>query len=130
MNCLTIIASYQRIPSALKDCVWIPTLDESKEVAEILKAQNEGDHDFGYECGMPATVVIDGLLIDDSHLTNPELVYYLLPDYDAEFAPDKPYPYGTPQQVIVKGIRSLAGHKILPFRKPEQYPALSGLTVG
>ena len=113
----------------LKDCVWIPTLDESRVGAEILRAQNEGDHDFGYECGMPATIVIDGLLIDDSHLTNPNLVYYLFPDYDAEFAPDKPYPYGTPKQVIAGGIRSRAGREIRPFRKPEQYPDLAGLTL-
>ena len=113
----------------LKDCVWIPTIGETQRAAEIIKAKNEGDHDFGYECGMPALIEIDGLVIDDAHLPNPELVYHLLPDYDADFAVGKPYPYGTPKQVAAKGIRSCAGREILPFCKAEQYPDLAGLTL-
>ncbi len=69
------------------------------------------------------------IVIEDAHLPNPELLYRLFPDYDADFAVGKPYPYGTPKQVTAKGIRSRAGREILPFRRSEQYPSLAGLTL-
>ncbi|MBO7176528.1 MAG: hypothetical protein J6W14_04080, partial [Clostridia bacterium] len=102
---------------------------EGKKTAEILHARNEGDHDFGYECGMPKAIVIDGLVIDDRHLPHDDLTYSLFPNYDKEFSPNKPYPYGTPKQVIAKGIRTLSGREIRAFVNPLQYPALSEFTL-
>ena len=113
----------------MKNCIWVPTVGEGKKTAEILHARNEGDHDFGYECGMPRTMVIDGLVIDDRHLTHDGLIYSLFPNYDKDFSPNKPYPYGTPKHVIAKGIRALSGREIHAFVNPLQYPALSEFTL-
>ena len=113
----------------LRNCTWIPTVGEGKKSAEILHAGNEGDHDFGYECGMPRTIVIDGLVIDDRHLPHEALTYFLFPNYDKDFSENKPYPYGTPTNVIARNIRSLAGREICTFAVPAQYPALSELAL-
>ena len=109
----------------MRNCTWVPTVAEGKRTADILQARNEGDHDFGYECGMPDNIVIDGLVIDDCHLSHETLTYFLMPNYDKEFSADKPYPYGTPTNVIARNICSLAGREIRMFAVAAQYPALA-----
>lgn len=113
----------------LRDCTWIPTHLSSRRPAEILVARNEGDHDFGYACGMPAEIVIDGLLIDDTALEDPALTYTLFPNYDADFCEGKPYPYGTPKTVRTKDIRSASGREIIACADAKQYPHLTDLTI-
>ena len=114
----------------MKDCTWIPTDRNGKASAEIIKAQNEGDHDFGYECAMPYEIVIDGLTIDDRDVVSDGLVYYVLPDYDPKFSKEKPYPYVTPTSVCLNRIVSVSGREIRALRRPEQYPGLENVRIG
>ena len=110
----------------IRNCVWYP-LPSDKRLRTIFIASNSGDHDFGYECGMPKTIVIDNLTVDDSELPE-ETAVAVFPDYDPDFAPGKPYPYGTPTDVTAR-ITSHSGRVIRLCEKPEQYPALKGLEI-
>ncbi len=114
----------------MKDCTWIPTGRNGKAYAEIINGKNEGDHDFGYECAMPYEIVIDGLTIDDRDVVSENLVYYVLPNYDADFSTDKPYPYITPKSLRLRGITSFSGRTIKIMENPEQYPGLEDTVIG
>ena len=113
----------------MKDCTWIPTGKNGKSHAEIINAKNEGDHDFGYECSMPYEIVMDGITIDDRDVVSDELVYYVFPNYDRNFSPDKPYPYITPKSVSLSRISSVTGRKIRVLQRPEQYPGLENVKI-
>lgn len=106
----------------LRRCTW-HLIRNGKGVQYVFHAKNAGDHDFGYVCGMPGTITLDGLTIDDEHAAEDVLSYAILPDYDPSFAPGRPYPYGTPSHVTAHVV-SLAGKEIRLCEKPEQYPDL------
>ena len=109
----------------LRNCTWIPTQLSKRRPAEVIGARNEGDHDFGYVCAMPQQIVIENLLIDDTHIDDPTLSYAVFPDYDAEFREGKPYPYGTPRAVMLKNIRAKSGRTVTLCRNIQEYPHLS-----
>lgn len=113
----------------LRNCVWMPK-DNVRDGVAILHANNTGDHDFGYDCGMPETIEIDGLLVEDSHLP-PEITHYaVFGNYDSTFAEGKPYPYGTPKNVRLSGITSASGREIMVCKNAAAYPHLTGLVIG
>lgn len=112
----------------MKNCTWIPTRFGTRRPLEIISARNEGDHDFGYLCAMPERIAIENLTIDDTHIDDPGLTYAVFPDYDSEYNDNKPYPYGTPRNVVLSGIRSRSGREIVLCRRAEEYPHLEGMS--
>lgn len=48
----------------IRNCKWLPNAGDPIEPV-LLKATNDGQHDFGYPCFMPREILIDGLTIDD-----------------------------------------------------------------
>jgi len=111
----------------IKNCKWTPLNIGSRKKLEIIYARNEGDHDFGYDCSMPHEIIIDGFVIDDEHIDADGIFYCLLPDYGSQKDEDCPYPYGTPEKISLKGLRSKAGRDIIPFENPKQYRDIKGL---
>lgn len=112
----------------LRNCIWTPTYT-GEQTLYVFRAKNTGDHDFGYDCGLPEAIVIDGLTVRDEELKADHLSYVVFFDYDQNFAPGKPYPYGTPKQVTVS-IASNAGRPIALCEKPEEYPGLNETVIG
>jgi len=102
----------------IKDCTWIPRVAHA---TTFIKAQNTGDHDFGYLCTMPRTITIDGLYIDDSAIKTECESYHVFSSYDADFKEGKPYAYVTSRLVKAKGLRSASGKPIVLTDTPEQY---------
>ena len=47
-----------------RNCTLKPVKDTKK--LQIIHATNNGDHDFGYPCGLPSRITIENLTIDDS----------------------------------------------------------------
>ena len=94
----------------LRRCTLVPTGKLSSPVP-IFRAKNTGDHDFGYPCGMPETIVVDGLTIKDRDVPG-DHSYVLFSSYDPHVDEDKPYPYETPKHltasVTVESGRSIA----------------------
>ena len=105
----------------IRSCTWKPASD-NRAVYNLFQAVNEGDHDFGYYCTMPQTIVIDNMMIDDSHIKD-NCRFVILGNYDSNFADNKPYPYGIPENVTVN-ITSASGRDIEPFADPLLYKGL------
>ncbi len=103
-----------------KNCVWQPN-DLSRK--NIVNAVNNGDHDFGYTACMPESIVIDGLRVEDSGFDK-ETPLYILPDYDPDFAPGKPFPYVPTRKLSVKGVCSDAGRRIYVFAREDEYEGI------
>ncbi len=85
----------------IKNCTWKPLSDERN----IIGAENDGTHDFGYECYITRNVVIDGLkIIEEEADDKPVFVFkdYLgKEDISAEERKYIPIP---PESVKVKNI--------------------------
>ena len=110
----------------IKNCVWkIEATPKEKELV-IFYALNRGTHDFGYECAMPSSIVIDGLQIIDTDESAIGKPLFVLPDYDPQYAEGKPFAYRTPSNLILKNITVESGRELKLCSKPEQYP---GITV-
>lgn len=89
----------------IRNCRWQPV---QKGDMYIFSASNDGTHDFGYVSTMPENIVIDGLHILDSEV-NPDAQLYILPVYDRDFTPDKPYPYVPTKNLTAKNITTDCG---------------------
>ena len=98
----------------VKDCTWVP----SGQSNSVISANNTGDHNFGYECAMPSEITIDGLTVEHS-ATNGNV--YILPCYDDNYAPNKPYAYIVPETVSVRGIHIATGRELDAAEFPEAY---------
>ncbi len=103
-----------------KNCTWKP---KNAGCNRIVNASNSGDHDFGYISRMPESIVIDGLKIEDGEFDS-AATHYILPNYDASFAPDKPFPYVPTRKLVARGIVSAAGRSIAVCERADQYPDL------
>ncbi len=100
----------------IRDCTWVP----SGQSNSIISANNTGDHNFGYECAMPSEITIDGLTIDDSSNSISDNLY-ILPNYDPNYEPGKPYAYVVPETVNVRGIQIATGRELDAAKFPEAY---------
>lgn len=107
----------------VRNTVWHPA--PWQQPLQIISARNSGDHDFGYTACMPARITIDGLRIADSQTDHPDSPLYVLPVYDDEYTPGKPYAYVTPQELILRGIVTDSGKAYDVAAHPEQYPNLA-----
>lgn len=87
----------------IRNCVWQP-LGKSRAV---FAGNNDGTHDFGYECFTPQRVVIDGLKIVENGEADPADPLFIFNDYAGE--PDekeRPFPLRPPVSVDVKNIET------------------------
>ncbi len=90
----------------IKNCKW----KLEKNNLNVIYGYNVGDHDFGYPCMLPKNIIIDGLYIDDTDIEDCET--YILPNYDVNYKPGLPYPYGIPEKLTFKNIVTASGRKI------------------
>ncbi|MBQ8690023.1 MAG: hypothetical protein IJ515_06650 [Clostridia bacterium] len=105
---------------SIKNCVWVP----SSNNRTVFNAVNSADHDFGYECGMPRHIQIDGFTIADS-ADNSATEFYLFPEYDKQYAPNKPFAYGIPEVVEIENLTVASGKQFALAENPELYTGLS-----
>ncbi len=103
----------------IKNCVWQPT----KNDLTVIYASNRGEHNFGYVSKMPENIYIDGLKILDEGYDE-DMPLYILPIYDGDYRPGKPYAYVTPKKLVAKNITTVCGRKPQPFAKPEMYEGI------
>ena len=50
----------------IRNCRFVPGNGKATR-ATLINGYNDGQHDFGYQCFMPETITIDGLVIDDGN---------------------------------------------------------------
>jgi hypothetical protein len=111
----------------VRNCEWVPRY-YGGNVMCLCGARNSGDHDFGYECGLPEQIIIDGLRICDKHIEAQDLTFYVLSNYDPDYREGKPYPYGTPREVLAR-VSTDSGRTVRLLESPAAYPYLTDKIV-
>ena len=95
----------------IRNCRWTPS-DGRRTWPTLLQVNNDGMHDFGYPCFMPAKVTIDGLFVDDSNVPANYDGMYLFSDPDGgkkSAGSERPFPYTRTKRVKIQGLKTASG---------------------
>ncbi|MBL9186674.1 MAG: hypothetical protein JNK23_04295 [Opitutaceae bacterium] len=97
----------------IRNCRWLPGCGAAIQ-PHVIAGSNDGQHDFGYPCFMPAKVTIDGLVIDDSRHPKDYQGPYLFTDPDGAKAAKeaRPFPYRLTEQVTISRLTTTSGRKL------------------
>lgn len=89
---------------------WILPADVRARPA-VFGMQNDGQHDFGYPCTMPRTILIDGLFIDDSALKakGSSAGVSLFADPAGKTEGKRPFPYRLTEKLVVRALKTASG---------------------
>ena len=84
--------------------------------ARVFSGSNKGTHDFGYECSMPARIVVDGFEIDDSDCRTKDYAGpYLFGDFNKDMKDDsyvEKFPYKPTEEAVVKNVKVASGRRL------------------
>ena len=95
----------------IRNSRWIPSCGAPVQPYAIA-ASNDGTHDFGYPCFMPADITIDGLHIDDRNHPTGYQGPYLFSDPDGPASiPSRPFPYRLTERVTIRNLTTTSGFK-------------------
>ncbi len=99
----------------IRNCRWVPACGEVS-LPIMINAHNDGMHDFGYPCFMPATITVDGLDVDDRNHREDYQGFFLFSNYDAfngnpnDMPPDeRPAPYTLCDCVKLNNLTTASG---------------------
>ncbi len=93
----------------IRNCRWIPGCGAAVQ-PYLLGASNDGQHDFGYPCFMPREIIVDGLVVDDSHHPKDYRGIYLFTDPDGEASTTaQPFPYRPTERVTISRLTTASG---------------------
>ena len=118
----------------IRNSRWIPACGDVCQ-PYMIRAQNDGTHDFGYPCFMPREIVVDGLFVDDrNHPDGYEGMYFFADPFAADRTArdgaaaaagpwDRPFPYEPCRTVRVRNLRTASGKKprLCPGGELEKY---------
>lgn len=101
--------------------VWRPNGNDSS----IISAFNDEEHDFGYQCQMPETIIIDGFLID-VEICNATQFYVLsdLSNFKSLGNDEAKFNYLTTRKMYVSNVLIGNRKKLIPCKNYEQYQDL------
>ena len=98
----------------------------SKELS-IVNGINDGSHDFGYPCQLPSSITVDGLVIDDSQITDTEKYTgpTVLSSFGRKASQEEPFPFGTECKITLKDVSVTSGRTLKLVTNPEAFPGLA-----
>ena len=113
----------------VRDSEW-EILPHNK-IGTFFCGSNKGSHDFGYECMLPKNIYLENILIDDTKA--PEdykgtFIFNNYDTYDEEFEKGKPFPYGLPEKVTLKNVRTKSGKPVQCFNDARLFPGVELIT--
>ncbi len=96
----------------IRNSRWTPACGAAIQ-PHVIAGSNDGQHDFGYPCFMPAKVIIDGLVIDDRNHPKDYKGPYLFNDPDGAkaSAAERSFSYRLTEQVTVRNLTTTSGLK-------------------
>lgn len=95
---------------------WIPACGDRVRPV-LIGANNDGVHDFGYPCRLPAEIEIEGLFVDDRNAPDDDAGPCLFGDLhrsmegrdDLPPPSQRPFPYGLCRRAVVRGFSAARG---------------------
>ncbi len=94
----------------IRNSRWIPGAGRSF-TPTMISMRNDGTHDFGYQCFMPAEVTIDGLHVDDSKHPKGYEGMFLFSDPGGETGSEGRFPHVTGRKVTIRGLTTSSGRR-------------------
>jgi hypothetical protein len=104
----------------IRNSRWIPR--SSNPV--MFGINNDGTHDFGYPCSMPRSIRIDGLVVDDSKVSNKQGSLTIFSDPTGKSSGDRPFPYRLTERLEINGLQIASGLKPVICANPEVAKAI------
>lgn len=93
--------------------------------AFVFEGNNDGHHDFGYDCRLPRLVEIDGLHIDDSSVTGDYDGPFLFSSFGRDVTEEGLIPFPAEGEIKLSGITTASGK---PLRISPNEALFSGMT--
>lgn len=89
----------------IKNLDWVP-VEENNGGVSIIRCDNDGTHDFGYQCFMPKKITMENIHIDDRR-SGP---VYFFSDYDPlDKDTERPYKYVECERFTVNNLSTESG---------------------
>jgi hypothetical protein len=107
----------------IRDCVFKPVAEKKSEV-HLINGFNPGQHDLGYPCYMPETIVIENLHIDDSSFEEGEVKPNVFVNFNGKQAKSpnqQKFPYIKTKKLILNDISSHSGKPLKISEKPQLF---------
>lgn len=104
----------------VRNCVLRPVKPTIKELT-LLNGFNTGTHEFGYECRLPHSIDIDGLLIDDSALDPSGYKLNIYASFGRNCSKPGLLPYRTDGVVTLRNVTVKSGKQIGLSSNPELF---------
>ena len=99
----------------VRNCTFAPNSAFNSRLngARILFTQNDGTHDYGYDCYMPKTITIEGFTVVD----NPPPSGYqgILLVQASDTAPTAPYQLALTETIYLSGFVSSMPYRMSPY---------------
>jgi len=108
----------------IRNCRWIPGAGASVPPV-LFGMSNDGTHDFGYPCSMPAEIRIDGLFVDDAKRPPGDAGPTFFSDPLGEPKKERPYPYALTKTLSVRGLKTASGKPPRVCSNPEVAKAIN-----
>jgi hypothetical protein len=89
----------------VRDCRWVPPAANPA----VFGVSNDGTHDFGYPCGMPRVIRIEGLDIDDAKHGSRAKGITFLSNPGGSPGNSRPFPYRVTERLEVRGLKIASG---------------------
>ncbi|MGB5942933.1 MAG: hypothetical protein WBG71_08635 [Leeuwenhoekiella sp.] len=89
------------------NCTFQPTEGNGKDVI-LINGSNSGQHDFGYVCYMPESILIENLLIDEINLDGNDYQPVVFADFNSKMASNaytEHFPYIKTKYLILKNLK-------------------------
>lgn len=109
----------------LRNCT-LKAYSNAKEL-NIVNGANDGSHNFGYPCQLPSSITIEGLIIDDSKITDTEKYTgpTILSSFEREADKEEPFPFGTACKITMKNVSVTSGRPLILAPNPEAFPGVT-----
>ncbi len=98
----------------IKDVVWHPASGRRTWPC-ILNSNNDGQHDFGYDCCMPHSIVMENVHVDDANVPEDYTGMFIWNNYNGLVKPEtkdtfeEKYPYKPCGKMVIRNLTSTSG---------------------
>lgn len=114
---------------SVKNVIWHPACGRSV-VPCIFSADNDGQHDFGYNCSLPTNMTVENLTIDDSAAPEDYENFWIFNNYNRALTPEtketftEKFHYEPCHKLTLKNIKTVRGKPWKLCVNPLLTPAL------